>query len=501
MAKDVKYGILLELRDKVTKGLGKVQKGFKDFAKNVEGASRTARRGLLGVAAGIGAVVYASAQQEEAETKLRAALEATGQYSDDVYRRLHDLAGEIQNVTVHGDELILGLQAQALNLGVTEDKMGEATRGAVGLATALEMDLNTALRYTALAMQGEYTVLQRYVPELRTAKEPAEKLAIVQRIMAQGFEQAAARAETLEGRVLQLKNRFGDLLQAIGETIFGTDNWADTVNALQETIKGAIDWIENITDEQKQNILTLVKWGVGILAVIAVLGPLANAIAGVCAAIKFMLAPAGLISALFLIIAGAALTVTDALGLTETGIYDLLSSWEPLDSLWTQIAAGMARAADLFEAAWYRMVSTARWAVAEVLEIREKLVGWIPGVDSLESLVGVDPEQWIKDLRKMNEDAKALREQNKAASEEVVASLWAGYEKRNPPAGKAPDAAAAKDAAGKAADSTKGVNEQAQILNETIIPVLEALANDQDLTKEELKDLNRRLKRLAQARK
>jgi hypothetical protein len=71
----------------------------------------------------------------------------------------------------------------------------------------------------ALALQGQFDMLGRYVPALKDAEEETEKMAILQRVMAAGFQQAQASAERTAGRFEQLKNRVGDLWERLGESI------------------------------------------------------------------------------------------------------------------------------------------------------------------------------------------------------------------------------------------------------------------------------------------
>ena len=86
---------------------------------------KTARIGAIAFAsigAGIALAVKSFITQENAVIGLNAALDATGHgaalYSD----RLREAASEMQAVTIHGDEFLLGLMAQALNLGVSADQ-------------------------------------------------------------------------------------------------------------------------------------------------------------------------------------------------------------------------------------------------------------------------------------------------------------------------------------------------------------------------------------------
>lgn len=480
----IQYGILLKLRDAVSGGLGKINKRIDAFGKRIEGVSRTARRGLLGLAGAFGAVTYASMEQEKADRALSEALKATGQYTDANYESLRAMAGELQNVTIYGDEFIQNLQAQALNLGIQHDQLGEVTRGAIGLATALDMDLKTALRYTALAMQGEYTMLQRYIPELRTAETEAEKLAIVQRMMAQGFEQAKGRAETLSGRLAQLKNRFGDLLQAVGQAIFGTENWGDTIKEVEGKIKGAIEWVKNLTDEQKQQIVTLAKWGLGIIAVTAALGPLTTAVKTFVSTLKFLTTPLFRNALALAVIAGSLLLVTDALGLTDIGIERSIRKWERLDAVMTRMSEG-----------WRKLAGgakrTASWIVEQNRRMAAEMEEAPPrGLLPFRALEG--REERAAGLRRQIREAQVWRAESRRADAQWTAEQWRQFGERHPSPGAKPD---------KLTTQRAKVAGQVQNLQEALVPLLEAVIEDQEITKDELKDLTETVNQLSKGRR
>jgi hypothetical protein len=187
---------------------------------------RWGRRLTYGVSvplvAASGLMVRAFGVQQKSVNDLRSALASFGDDVDALMPGMQRFASEVQKATVYGDEFVLSLMAQIRNLGITAQKLPEATRGAIGLAKALGLDANAAARYTALAQQGEFTILQRYVPALRTATSAAEKQAIVADLMRRGYKQATDEADTLSGRLAQLKNIAGDLAEIFGEAIAKT---------------------------------------------------------------------------------------------------------------------------------------------------------------------------------------------------------------------------------------------------------------------------------------
>ena len=191
--------------------------GAKDNASNKLKKVRLAAV-ALGAAAVAGAykAVQAAAIQEQAENALESALRSNGDAVSALLPKYKALAAEIQNQTTAADESTLAMMAQIRNLGVMPGQMEQATKGAIGLAKALNLDANSAARYTALALKGETTILQRYVPALRTATTAAEKQKIVTDLMNRGYEQAQAETDTFSGKLQQLKNSLGDIVENLG---------------------------------------------------------------------------------------------------------------------------------------------------------------------------------------------------------------------------------------------------------------------------------------------
>ena len=183
-------------------------------------------------------LVAAYAVQEKAEASLAAAIRATGGDVDYLMEQYKDFASGIQDVTTVGDEQTLGLLQQAQSLGIARDKMLEATQGAIGLSRAFGIDMNTALRGIALAYQGNYAQLSRYIPALRTASDEAERHAILQKAMANGFEIAKAEAATGAGAMLQLQNSIGDLKEQGGKML---------VEFLAPSIRGLTEFVKQTT--------------------------------------------------------------------------------------------------------------------------------------------------------------------------------------------------------------------------------------------------------------
>jgi len=155
--------------------------------------------------------------QEEATISLGQALENLNKRY--MMPELKSFAQEMQKVTKYGDEQILSMMQLFTSLGVLPEKLQEATKMAIGLAAATGRDVKSMSQYVALAMQGEFTMLRRYIPALRATTDETEQLRIVQDFAAKGFQVAASQAKTYAGTVIQMKNAYGDLKEEIGKSL------------------------------------------------------------------------------------------------------------------------------------------------------------------------------------------------------------------------------------------------------------------------------------------
>lgn len=211
---------------------------------------------LAAVAAGAALVAVAlkAAQaagvQEQAEFKLAVALGNAVNKTNVSIDSLVEYAGELQKVTTFGDETTMKVMQMGLSMGITADKIMDATTSAVGLSKSLNMDLNAAMKMTALAIEGDYNMLTRYLPALKTAKTEAEKTAIVNKAMADGFKLAKAETETYLGKVEQLKNRLGDLFEVLGKMIIPV--LMELINLINQNILPAFEnWGNDIEKSGK----------------------------------------------------------------------------------------------------------------------------------------------------------------------------------------------------------------------------------------------------------
>jgi hypothetical protein len=245
--------VKLGLKDKdFNKGLEKSKKKTSKF-----GSAMKKLGGIMAAAFAVKKVfqfgkasVQAANIQMQAEKKLAQAIESNGKSVQSTMNDYTKFASELQKVTTVGDEATLQLLQLAETMQSPAPK--EATKGAIGLSKAYGIDMNSALKMVVLAQKGEYTMLQRYIPELRSATSEAEKHAIVQRAMADGLDIAKKEAETGLGPVTQLKNAWGDFTEQLGKYLMPIiQKVAKWLSELVNKLKGSGGAFQKFIDKIK----------------------------------------------------------------------------------------------------------------------------------------------------------------------------------------------------------------------------------------------------------
>lgn len=246
MAKKSKLAIEIEGKDKATPSIKKTDKQLDKFGKTAKttggklGGLGTKISGLVskfGLLAGIGgiagvtAAIYklidASSKQEVIFKKLESAIEITGASYAKNKTRIDDFLSSLQATTRYGDTDVAPALAQMTILTGSLEKGFEGTTLAMDMASSGLFDLTTASRYVAMAMEGEVTVLGRYIAGLKTSAglidmnmTATEKWAVAKELLNEKFGGMAQRdLDTFQGTMDQLRNYIGDVAERAGDVL------------------------------------------------------------------------------------------------------------------------------------------------------------------------------------------------------------------------------------------------------------------------------------------
>ena len=210
------------------------ERGFKKLTKS--GKAMVAALAAAALAAG-GAASKAAVGlfrvQEQAEIRLRRTLVASGQYSAEYEKRLHDLSNSIQATTTTGDEAAMHMMANFISIGkVAPDSIDAITRATIGYAELTGKAVNRVQLgrgRTSLAdianesktslgeMEQLFTGAEQAM--LRTLKETEGGMAAQAAAIEMLNKQFALHATSVKGSTdvyAQLKNRVGDFGEEVG---------------------------------------------------------------------------------------------------------------------------------------------------------------------------------------------------------------------------------------------------------------------------------------------
>jgi hypothetical protein len=181
--------------------------------------------------------VKGAMEAEKANAALDAALLITGRGAAQLGDHFKRYADELMKSTVYDDEAIKSTQALLIQLTrLDKEGIDQATRGAIGLASALGMDLSSAATIVAKAMAGNVSVLSRYGIYVSESLPLEEKRAQLLEKLNVLYGRATAETETFSGRLAQLKVRWGEVQEAAGGFITRQQGVIDILDKASQAV-------------------------------------------------------------------------------------------------------------------------------------------------------------------------------------------------------------------------------------------------------------------------
>ena len=240
--------------DKFKKQIIIDEKGAKKTGSNISSMLKTfggiagATVLLKGMYNGMKKNVEMSIKQQQTFKELETAVNLTGVTYKDNKKELDALFASQQALTQYGDTDSAEMFKTLAQITGDYDKSLKGLPLAQDLAATGLFDMATASRYVGLAMQGEVSVLGRYVAELKVSNPEMAKLTTqaeiaeyAMKILNEKFGGTAQRnVKTTAGSIQQLKNYYGDLREEIGDKLSPTIGkiaraWTGWVQAILET--------------------------------------------------------------------------------------------------------------------------------------------------------------------------------------------------------------------------------------------------------------------------
>jgi len=272
------------------------------------------------------AAIKEAMEAESEINNLNVALKNSGIYSEQTSKNLQDYADSIAETTVYTDGAVkqnLALLASMTNLD--ENGLKRAQSAAVDLSAAYNIDLQTATQLVAKASNGQTVGLSKLGVEFTKTGSNASTFANVLQSLEKLQGSAAAKTNTFEGRMAQLRNASDKLLESIGNMIVQNPF---LIKGLENVVSGLITaskWMDSFNQFIQSNIGWLEPLAFGLtaagfaLAVIAVKAAIASGAFTVLATTATS-AWAAVTSPVALVVAGV--------GLVGAALYAVVKYWD-----------------------------------------------------------------------------------------------------------------------------------------------------------------------------
>ncbi len=252
MATNREISIILRAKNAMAAGLSKAKASVQAFGRSALKIGKFFAKAFLGAGAAVAGfaakAISAYSESEKAERSLVAAMNAHGEAGDALLPSLKKIAAAIQDETGAADESTLAGMAKMRMLGVQTSQMEEAAKAVIALKS-VGLEEAAAQKAVAMALQGNYEMLNRYVPALRSATSDTEKAQIVNELFARGYEQQKELLDTVGGRWGALKGRVGDLWEEMGRAIVQNDSLKGSLDRAGEAVKAftgkVSEWIDS----------------------------------------------------------------------------------------------------------------------------------------------------------------------------------------------------------------------------------------------------------------
>lgn len=208
-------------------------------------------------------MIRAAEEQEQAEAKLNSAILATGRAGQISAVQLKDLASELQQVTLFGDEATISALAMTQQLAdLNQDQLKRITPLIQDFSAAMGVDLNTAANLVGKTLGSTTNALSRYgIVVDQTLSKSEEFDALVGQLDSKFGGMARSIADTSSGALTQFKNILGDVQEVGGGLIL---DWMEPfirkmTEVTSATLKG---WKaqQNLNKAQKGIATSVDEW-------------------------------------------------------------------------------------------------------------------------------------------------------------------------------------------------------------------------------------------------
>jgi Prophage tail length tape measure protein len=269
MSKDVKFDI--RGQDKSAAAFNSVKSNLRGVTKSLGGLKTMAVgvaagvAGIYALAKGIKTVTSAAMVQRDAEAKLGAVLQATGNAAGYNLDQLKGMAAGLQKVTTFGDETVMsGMAILATFKNIRGEAFERTTKAALDMSTIMGTDLKSSMLMLGKALNDPVTNLsaltragvqfneqqKEMIKELVASGDLMTAQGIILQELESQFGGAAEAAGGPFAKAMgQLKNVWGDLLEEIGFAIVDNEAFTDLLDEMKGIITELIPYVGDLVDD------------------------------------------------------------------------------------------------------------------------------------------------------------------------------------------------------------------------------------------------------------
>ena len=183
----------------------------------------------------LSSVIKASTEQflinEDATKRLERSLRAVGLNTPGVVDALTRQARAMSEITVASEATVTGMQSMLVAMGVTPDKVGAATKAALGFSNAFGKSAKEAAVGIAKALKGNFDVLRENGVLIDRNRDTMTQLT-------DQFGRFAESSGSVSDNLSILKNDFDDVLAGLGKATLDGFAAAGGMSALTQSVKG-----------------------------------------------------------------------------------------------------------------------------------------------------------------------------------------------------------------------------------------------------------------------
>lgn len=259
-------------------GIGKLNLSMANLGAAAVAAGAAIATYLVGQ--GLREGIAAAIETESALSRMNQALNNVGRLSVASSNDFQQFASNIQLTTTVADDAAVSYLALATAFTKTNEQSKQVTLAAINMSAALGVSVETVIRQLGVSLSGTAGSLSRLIPEIRGLTEEQLKAGKAIEIVTQKFSgSAAAAANTYAGRLAQIKNAFGDVLEEIGFFFTKSDSLRKAFGFVADAVRGLATRMGAFR-ESTGDIFQPILLGIGYVAkgIVFTLGPVFEAL-------------------------------------------------------------------------------------------------------------------------------------------------------------------------------------------------------------------------------